>query len=973
MRSIDSVTPINPVPRKRAAFRRALLSSAFTAGLLLYNGATFGMGSSALAAESVSDEAPVSEDVEALVVTGSRIVRDGYKAPTPVNVVGAEELQTSAGTNISDVLRTVPAFAGSVTPATGITSVSANGAGLNLLNLRSMGSNRTLILIDGQRSVSARADGVVDVNTIPQQLVQRVDVVTGGASAIYGSDAVTGVVNFVLDKTFTGVKAEVSGGVTTYGDDRNYKIAITAGTPFANGRGHFIISGEVNNKDGVLDNYRPWNMSQLGIIQNSAANVAAGQPQRLVRTGVDSWFTRGGTIDGGPLRGIHFGEGGTPYNFVFGSITDGSYTAGGDSRLGTIRNDTGTLDPMEKRQSAFTRLSYYITDDINLFAQASWNRSHTFNWAFSHFMLNQGSTVRSGNPFIPASVQAQMTALGVTSFRVSGMNYDLPWIGPDSDRRTMRYVLGAEGRLDALGSRWSWDAYWQRGVTLLSYTAVGATRKSLRDQAADAVIDPRSGAIVCRSTLTNPGDGCVPYNNMGLGVNSEAVINFITMGYNYPHKNDRLQLDVVAGSLSGEPFSTWAGPVSMAFSGEYRKEKGRSVPTSYTLFGDWHSGNFFPFAGESSVYEGAVETVIPLASDVAWADSWDVSAALRATKYSVSGRVTTYKIGTTYQPISDIRLRATRSRDIRAPNLQDLYNKVSGGFGPTFDPVVNATVNVLNTTEGNPALKPEKADTTSFGVVVQPRFLMGFSASVDYWNIDLQDAIASPSTTQIINFCFQGIQSYCSDLTRGGVNNALTAAIRRPVNIAKQITRGIDFEASYGFRLDDLIPSWSGMVNMNLQMTKYLKNYSDTTLAPPTDNVGEMGGGAPPHWALTARVGYTGATWKTGVTARAMSSGVLHNEWIECQSACPRVVAPAITIDDNSAPGFLYFDWNISKDLEIMGRQSEVFLNINNIFNKDPGFIPKGADEIGYEISLSNPSKYDVLGRVFRAGIRIRM
>lgn len=760
--------------------------------------------------------------------------------------------------------------------------------------------------------------------------------------------------------------------MTSYGDDNNVKIAATGGTGFAGGRGHFIASVELNNKDGVLNNYRPWNLSQLGVIQNTAANVAAGQPSRLVLTGVDPWFTRGGTIDAGPLRGIYFGEGGQPYTFRFGSVTDSTYTAGGDSKLSTFRNDTGSLDPQERRLSAFTRLSYDLTAHINIFGQASWNRSHTFNYAFPHDLLNQGSTVRTGNPFIPASVQAQMTALGVTSFRVSGQNYDLPWVATDSDRRTERYVLGAEGDFDALGANWSWDTYWQRGITRLSYTVQGATRKALRDQAADVVINPVTRQPSCRSTLTNPNDGCVPYNNMGLGVNSPAVISFLTMGYDYPHKDDRIELDVFAGSITGEPFSTWAGPVSVAFSGEHRKEQASSVPSASTLFGDWHAGNFAPFKGELSVYEGAFETVVPLAEDLPFAKSFEVSAAVRATKYSVSGRVNTWKLGATYEPISDIRIRATQSRDIRAPNLQDLYNKTSNGFGATFDPLVNATVNTLNSVEGNPNLQPEKADTTSFGVVVRPRFLTGFSASVDYWNIDLSDAIASPSVTQIVNFCFQGIQSYCADLTRGGVNNALTATIRRPVNIANQITRGIDFEASYSFRPDDI---WSslpdGDLSLSFQMTKYLKNYTDTTLAPPTDNVGENGGGAPPNWTLVGRVAYAASSWRTGATFRAMSSGVLHNDWIECQTACPIVTAPKFTVNDNQAPGSFYVDWNISKTWDVRGSEIETFFNVNNVFNTDPGLTAKSAEERGYEQSASNPSKYDLLGRVLRVGLRL--
>jgi iron complex outermembrane receptor protein len=344
MKPAWNVLCTSPTTQRKIGLRRILSTSALTAGFLLHGGITPWNMPSAQAAESA--QAAATSDIEEVVVTGSRIVRDGYEAPTPLTVVTAEALQQNAATNIAEAMHSIPAFSGSTSPQSGTTSVSASGAGLNLLNLRSLGANRTLILVDGQRTVAARVDAVVDINTIPQQLVSRVDIVTGGASAIYGSDAVTGVVNFVLDKTFTGIKGEVSGGVTTYGDDRSYKVALTAGTAFGGGRGHVIFSGELVNKDGVLGNYRPWNMNQYGVINNTAANIAAGQPQRLVRYGVDSWFTRGGTIQTpGPLKGITFGPGGVPYQFNFGSITDTAYTAGGDSRLGTIRNDTGSRLP----------------------------------------------------------------------------------------------------------------------------------------------------------------------------------------------------------------------------------------------------------------------------------------------------------------------------------------------------------------------------------------------------------------------------------------------------------------------------------------------------------------------------------------------------------------------------------------------------------------------------------------------------
>ena len=921
-----------------------------------------------LAQAAPQPTATVSEEI---VVTGSRIVRDGYEAPTPMTVLDASVFQQQATSSIADALSQVPAFAGNIRPANTGTSVSAQGAGLSILNLRSMGAARTLVLIDGQRTVSSRADGVVDIATFPQALIQRVDMITGGASAIYGSDAVTGVVNFILDKSFTGVKGEVSSGITTYGDDFSYKTVLTAGVPFAGGRGHWLISGEINNKDGVLHSDRPWNRSALGILNNTAANIPAGQPQRLIRIHADSWHTRGGTIASGPLKGIAFGPGGAPYQFNFGPITDSAYTYEGDYAAGVTRVDTYSLDPREHRKGVFTRVGYDLADNVEIFAQASWNNVFNTGGAFSHFQIGNGATIRTGNPFIPASVQTQMTALGVTQFQLGSMNYDLPFITTESDRTTNRYVVGANGDFEAGGKSWDWNAYWQKGITRVAYDAIGPTRNTLRAQAADAVRHPTTGAIICRSTLTNPNDGCVPYNPMGLGVVSSQAIYFMQSFGEHPHTNHRITQDVVAGSVSGDAFDNWAGPVSLALSSEYRVEKARATPTAATLAGDWFSGNFLPFSGKYSVFEGAVETIVPLVKDSEFADSWDLSAAVRGTKYSTSGYVTTWKVGTTFEPIPDIRIRATRSRDIRAPNLQELYNTVNGGFTTLFDPVTGQAAAAVQTTAGNTSLRPEKADTTDIGVVLRPSFLEGFTASVDYWNISMKDAISTPSNNQVVVFCVQGIQSYCADITR--TNGIITAITRRPVNIAVQITRGVDFEASYNFGADSLISALDGQFGLRVQVTKYIRNYINTTLVPPTDDVGEMPGGAPPNWAGVLRLDYRADTWNTSISGRAMSSGVLRNTYVECQSACPIVTAPRLTADYNYAPGYLYFDWSIAKTFEVAGTEMETFLNINNVMNKDPGMIPRGADEIGYELPTTNLGKYDTLGRVFRAGIRFRM
>ena len=308
--------------------------------------------------------------VEEIVVTGTRVQRDGYEAPTPLTVVGVEQIEAAAPTNIAEFVQSMPQIAGSATPQNSNSSISSGTAGLNTLNLRNLGSTRTLVLLDGQRSVGSTLDGNVDVSTFPQALISRVDVVTGGASAAYGSDALSGVVNFILDKKYTGVKGELSGGVTTYGDDRSWKVSLTAGTAFAGGRGHFLLSGEIVAKDGIFGNTRPWNNLGAYTVVNPAYSATnTGVPQWLVVYGAQpSNATRGGIITSTALKGIAFGNDGTPYQFQYGSLTVDPWTVGGNWQANQFNNE-GSLDGAEKRQGVFTRASYDITDDVNIYSR----------------------------------------------------------------------------------------------------------------------------------------------------------------------------------------------------------------------------------------------------------------------------------------------------------------------------------------------------------------------------------------------------------------------------------------------------------------------------------------------------------------------------------------------------------------------------------------------------------------------------
>lgn len=956
--------------------RSALLASVGSVSALL------AMGTPALAQQApnpsssavASDSAPPAPASD-IVVTGTRVVRNGYKAPTPTTVVGAADIAQKAPANLADYVNELPSLSGSTTPVANVGSVSAGQVGINALNLRNLGAVRTLILLDGQRTAASTLGGLVDINTIPQQLVKRVDIVTGGASADYGSDAVAGVVNFVLDKDFTGLKGSAQGGVTTYGDDRNYDVSLTAGAKFADGRGHILLSGEIAHNDGITGiGDRSWYDYRKLFLNPANPTGAAGngQPQYLNLTNAGfATATPGGIITSGPLKGTYFGPGGVPTQFNYGSIVSGNIMQGGDYKYADF-GTTGDLDPRMSRQNVFGRLSYDVTDNITLFAQGSFNRATTREGALDQFNLGN-ITIQPDNAFIPPGIASKVTA----PFTLGTYNQDL---GPEiatTNRKSLRIIAGATGKFEALGSSWSWDAAAQKTINRI-YTAFDTTVTSRFNAAIDSVRNPATGAIVCRSTLTNPTNGCVPYDIFGTGVNSADAINYV-MGTSWGRT--KLTEDDYNANLRGEPFSTWAGPVSIAAGIEHRREavSGSNDPLTTATTKPYFAGNFFASHGGYDVTEGYLETVVPLAKDMAFAKSLDLNAAVRGTGYSTSGYVTTWKVGATYSPISDISFRVTRSRDIRAPDLGELVQSGQTSTTTVTDPFRNnAATTISQITSGNLNLKPEKADTLGFGAVVTPHFIPGFAASVDYYDIHISNVITTFTAAQQINFCQQGNQTACSTISRvatGPTINNLTAiqsVAVVPINVAKQTSRGIDFEASYRTQFA------GGELTLRGLATRFLENYTNDGLDAPTDTVGTNGTNGTarnslPKWRYNATISWDRDPLALSFTARGISAGVYNTSYIQCTTNCPvQTAAQAAanpTINNNHLPGAIYFDTSVTIKLP---HHIETYLAIDNIANKDPASMAFGPS-IGAAPLSVNPLLYDVLGRTFRVGVRFKM
>ena len=995
---------------RRPLGRKGPLGAAMTALALVH-------GAPALAQEA----APPQDGVEAaptdqIIVTGSRVTRDGFQAPTPVMVLTQEDIQnTSPTNNLADFVNQMPALAGSIRPSNSRLELSNGIAGINALNLRSLGTVRTLVLIDGRRSVGSTASGIVDINTIPQSLVERVEVVTGGASAAYGSDAVAGVTNFILNKNFNGLKLSSDIGVTDEGDGFNYSADIAAGFGFADGRGRLIVAGELAHSDGIFQVDRDWNHTGFVRIQNPAWTANSTVPRYLFRTQVGAAnSTPGGLITGSAggtanrLCGTYFGQGGSINQYQYGSLTfpspacssTPSLTQGGDWRV----NDSGRrigLSPEEDRYGLFGRLSFEVSDGVTVFAEASYNRQKTLFNAGPNLMTGL-SLSATGCGTAPTAAAAPTTcnaflynALGptnladITSATLATTAVDLPGRGSNNERKVQRYLIGAEGAFEAFGKPASWDVYAQYGRAELHEQLTDIQQTVKRNNALAAVFAPAGnpnnlpvGSIQClinvNASAADDDPACRPLNLLGIGVADPAAIDYILGD---PYRDQTLEQTVIGANLSLTPFATWAGDVSIAIGAEYRKEQidGFVPPEFQPIFNPatgastsvWSVGNYRPSKGSYDVKEAYLETVVPLGFGL------EFNGAVRATDYSTSGYVTTWKLGATWQPIDDIRLRVTRSRDIRAPNLNELYqagtantSTVTNPFFPGAGPgtgTYGSSLSYLGTITGNLNLSPEKADSWNVGAVFSPRFLPGFSVSADYFDIKVKDAIDSLSADDIVNRCFEGLADFCAAITPDPANPSRVLIARQPVNFSSLVMRGLDLEASYR------MPLAGGSFTLRGLATRYIDNIVTTGVPGfvPLNSVGTLGVGTgtqsiTPKWIYRFTAAYDTDDFSLTATARGVSDGRYDATGIECGTTCPISTNQFPTYEDNSIGGATYVDLNATFKFDAMSKgDAEFFVNVTNVFDSDPILLP--------ETGLAANSTYsDLLGRAFRVGIRFK-
>ncbi|HEV7632846.1 MAG TPA: TonB-dependent receptor [Steroidobacteraceae bacterium] len=955
-----------------------------------YVRAALGVGLLSVSFTTLAQQAPPAEgeELESVVVTGSRIVRDGFEAPTPVSVLSADRIEERAASNIGDALNELPAFRGTQTPSS--QGFSGGYVGGRVLDLRGLGTSRTLTLVDGKRFVPSTTQGTVDTNMIPTGLLERAEVVTGGASAAYGSDAVAGVVNFIVNEKMTGLKTSIEYGISSHSDDQTYSVSLSGGTSLFGGRGHFIAAGDFEKNDGVGTCItRDWCAEEwlnfgrpVGNTSIPGNNILPDiRPSTISPTGVINAALIGAVAqNSSPLRGITFNPDGTPRRFVYGSLVNSLYMIGGEGEGINGYFQGIPIKAATERYATYARFKYDLTEDLVGRVDLSWGHLTGRHFGAEPNNINaplstNGSyAILRNNAFLPRSsdptldIPTLMDAGGITSFQLGRHygDYGNPPIVSKDD--AIRAVFSLNGKIS---EKWSWDAYYQYGNNHYNNTR---SNTIVAARMAEAYNSVRVGgvamcAINADANPNNNNAACVPLNPFGKQVDPAAWA-YVT---GTAVQTNTMTEHVASANVQGELFDLWAGPISVAAGLEYRNDKleGDADPTSVAL--GFAGGNAQKINGTVKVEEGFAETIIPLAKELPFAKDVNINGAARRTKYDRDGAgtsssvyATTWKYGASWTPVDLLRFRGTKSRDIRAPNVSELFGPTTLGGAILNDPFRGGAQTAPRAINGaNPNLIPEKADTSTLGVVISPQsdgFLGRMQLSVDYYKIEIEDSIGVLGGATIVTRCFQGATEFCPLITRdaGGVIIEIQDTLQ---NFAAQSTSGYDIEFSYrqptdygdfdfrvlGTIVNELITVDSGGKSDRAGMT------------------GLRGGTIPglPDYTLDALVSWKQGPVSANMHARYIPSGTYNNLFIGPDQPGFSLANPASS-NLNDVPPAFYLDVGAQYDFSVNGGDNLVLFGaINNAFDKDSPRRP-GANGSG------NNVLFDAVGRVYKVGVRYK-
>ncbi len=933
-------------------------------------------------APATAAASPPAAEISEVVVTGSRIVRPDFDAPNPITSFNSTAIQESGDTNLTNFLERVPALTGSrdSTQTSGGNAVASKPfgqAGLNELNLRNLGVQRTLVLIDGRRHVAGEPDSAaVDINSIPTDLIDRVDVLTGGASAVYGADGVSGVVNFLLKRDFEGVTARTQLGISDRGDAGQRFVSLAGGKNFADGRGNVTLAYEYSGDDRLQNDQRSYlrEDQRQYLIPNDASLTNPSLPHNILVGNLR--YPNESPIGAVDVNGdgiADFNGLGQPYRHG----TPASYYSTGGDDTPVAGFYSGDLEPAITRNNVNMLAHYDVSDAFKLSFEGTYARTQAKT--YDYYIGTYGQQITLDNPFVPAAISNAAVAAGQDFVNVSRDNIDFGRHGESDLRQTYRAVIDASGRINAHAS---YDAYYDYGETDVGITKLNEILAAPYAQALDAVSDPTTGQPVCRIKLTNPATACLPVSLFGPGPTSRSALNYFQV-------NDTSQAaitqQVASGAVNGDFgafFKLPGGPVQFSVGAEYRRETSQFNP-SQNLINDAFVAFTEPTAvapsgGAFDVYETFAELNAPILQHQRLAEALSVGAAYRFSSYSTIGDTSTWQFNGVYAPIRDITFRGSYGKAVRAPNIGELFQPETGVSAFITDPctpeqlalgtsyraanckatlaAVGATIsNALQTPNdisgsmsGNPNLSAETATTWTAGVVLRPSFLHGLTASLDWYDITLAGAINTADPSALATLCVDQPSlnnAFCRSVTRAQGTGVIDGYTVEPENVARFRTAGADLNIDYLIRTADFGAFDLRLVGGYLNKLEFVA----TPGALPTDNVDQAG---QPRFNFNFS-----PTWSN----RAFT--VSYNlRWVDAQ----RVIAKLITDNDpDYAPAaqLRYSDvWQ--HDVQVsytLAHDCSVYLGVLNLSDQSPD--PGNA--------VNEP--VSALGRYVYAGLKLRM
>ncbi|OYY70898.1 TonB-dependent receptor domain-containing protein [Sphingomonas sp. 28-63-12] len=1030
--------------------------------------------------KTATEEAPVAADDNSIVVTGTRINRPNIDSSIPITTVSAQELLGHGNISIGDLVNQLPQLRSSVNQANSQNAIGR--AGISALDLRGLGTARTLVLLDGRRIVTATpGSNRPDVNLVPNDLVERLDIITGGNSAIYGSDAVAGVANFVLKQDFEGVKARAQGGISSRGDRGSYFGSLTAGHNFFDGRANLTFSFEYANSNTLTNADRDFTTgsfsgrNQFQTVENTGANLnpsagalhgaepstGNGIPDTAFISGIrNNNISNGGLFTAACPTAAATGESAAAFAARRANACSGLPNPGSSNALaqfGTTYafNPDGTLTPntcitdfrpfgssncQGGRGSTLLESGFIIPglERRSFHLQGHFEVSPAFDPYFQaqylHVIANQegqptffNNSFSINNPFLTTQARNTLVAAlapGATTFTAQRFDIDFGGRGEQHLREQLRAVVGVRGTFN---DDWKYDVSFNYGNLYTYYETAGNIN---RQKYANSIDAQRNGAgqIVCGinndASTANDDAACVPVNLFGDGQPSQAALNYF--GYT-SSRVQKANLYNVVGYVAGDSsqlFELPGGPVGFVIGGEYRRE---TAFAAYDSFTSGTSGIACPAAGctflntipdfvvpDQVVKEGFAEISLPLLKDLPFVHELTLDGAVRVSNYNLgnTGTVVAYNASGIYSPVEGVRFRAGYARAIRAPTQADLYapqsqtflnglvdpcgqqninnnpNRVANcraagvpttqTFNGTTEPFSNRPASGISGSNGsNPLLKAETSNSLTIGAVIQPRFIPGLAISVDYYHIEITNAINSLAAQTIINQCYDspgGINNpYCasifrnangtfrgqSDVSHGGTTVSLTPSgasfISGPFNYARNINSGIDADVSYRTNLtDNLKLSLRGILSKAFIKDNYTDINDPNFIIRQLNNLGD------PEWQGTLSANLSTKVFNFGYRFRYYDKQTIGA--YETQNSVqgrpptnpdlyPVVYYPAITYSD------------LRLDITPPDTKFKFYLGVDNVFDQ---LGPYGL--IGNE----NGNPFDAVGRFLYAGVEVR-